>query len=259
MGTAITRECCLITVAALIASPAWGQERDHRRAFGSTRPAVAESLLSVLYPSAHYKWAPDLQVQDTNGSFTHVQFSGLTVNTAPDGSLLGATGIELGKKKERAIFNAKHFQKDDNSKLPTELIVFRTDAGGKISQHRKFELDSADPISEIKIIRMADGSKNGWPNLQIRYVSHISVQDSYTQIEWQALFDSNGGKTIARAPLGIVTTLRNGNELTRMFSIRRVNATQLEITDAISKTAKPYSCGDPCIVDGPTLLAQWSQ
>jgi len=44
-----------------------------------------------------------------------------------------------------------------------------------------------------------------------------------------------------------------------MFSIRRSSASQLDVTDTLTKQANQYPCSDPCIVDGPTLLAHWSK
>lgn len=248
--------CLLLSLACEV----FGQTRtkSHRDSFGDVRATIMETLLLSVYHGAQFRWAPDLELQLPKESFNPAHFPGFTFNVAPDGSLYGASGFELGSEKEQAIFESKQFRRKPAREFGAALLVFRADAKGNVTRAERFDLDPSDPMPEIKMVHAASWPGIGWPVLQVRYVSHAVAQGSYTRIEWQASFDANAGKLISRLPAGIVTQT-GSNESMQMFSIQRTDANHLQITDTLSKKVKPYSCSDPCIVDGPTLLAQWSQ
>lgn len=233
------------------------QQRSDRESFGDVRANIMESLLRSVLPGSHLKWAPMLLVEDASRHFVSAQFPGLTLAVSPDGSMHGASGLELTNDKAQAIFDSAQFRSIPSRKLPTTIVVFQADANGIVTHSRKLDLDPSDPLAEIKLLQISTWPNKGWPVLQVRYVSHIAQLNSHTRIEWQSSFDANAGSLIARLPLGMVIKERGGHDRMRMFSIRRVSPTQLDITDTLAKENRQYACDDPCIVDSTRLLAEW--
>ncbi len=243
-------------IAASVCRP-HPRQRSDRESFGDVRATIMESLLQSLFSGAQFRWAPDLQLRTSDG-FSRAHFPGLTLSVAPDGSMSGASGLELTSNKEQAIFSSEQLRQTDPSHLATKVVVFRANSKGHVEQSQQFELDPTDPLAEIKMVHTSNWPLSGWPILRIEYVSHIPSQNSYTRIEWGASFDVNASKIISRLPAGISKKSRSGEEVMYIFSIARSGPGVLQITDRLTKKSIPYQCSDPCVVDGARLLAQWS-
>lgn len=230
-----------------------------REAVGNERTAILESLLAALFPEAEVRWAaPKMVLHGAGGEDRPVEFAGFTYRGGADGGWEGATGYEVGSAKEEYIFNASRFRSAGGQQFPTPFVVFRTHSDGRISEFKKFILDRSDPVSQIKAFELQEWPRGGWPVVRIQYVSYYQRPGSFIAIEWQALFDSGEGRLTERLPAGIVQSFKDGREEIHVFVVERINPSQLRFVDSVSKKAVEYSCVDPCIVDGPKLLQEWT-
>ena len=164
---------CIIPFASCAGTiaPA-AQEPSNREAFGSLRATIMESLLRSVFPGSQFKWEPDLDVQDDKGNFVHAEFPALTIQPQTDGSILGASGIELAGEKEKIIFEARRFRSFPTRNLPTTVVVFKAGANGNVTLAHKVDLDPSEPLIEIKSLHVSDWPSGGRPLLQVRYISH---------------------------------------------------------------------------------------
>lgn len=245
----------------IVAGTVFGQMRPgaRRRAYGDTRASVIESLLTTFYPGAQVQWDPALMVQ-LPGASPHLVQVPVYIRGAATGGLEGVASIEWQKQKETFIYNAKHFKPNGKKELlSTQLIIFRADLKGHLTTYKTIDLDPLDNFTEIKTFSIEDWSDKAWPTLHVQYDSHIVSPGIFTTIEWQGTFDANTGQFLERLPFGISKQVKNGPKEIHMFSIARSNPSTLEIADQLTKKVNPYECGDPCVVDGSTLLSQWER
>ena len=243
------------------ASRVFGQHaagRSYRDAFGEPRASLMESLLAIVYPNVAIKWGPTLMIELSPGKAQRVQFPGFVFKPLGNTSLIGATGIEVGDEKAKLVFQSSHFQQTSSGQFPSLLVVFLANLNGQVTSQKKMSLDPSDPLSEIKLIQVGDSAAGTWPFLTVQYVSHVTDSATATDIEWQALFDPNTGKVVRRVPSGIHMRSKDRKEALAMLKMQRVDASTVSFMDLLTKKTFTYSCADPCIVDGPTLLATWS-
>lgn len=229
-----------------------------REAVGNERTTILESLLAVLFPGTEVRWVPNVVLYGAGGEDRPVEFAGFTYRGRPDGGWEGATGYEVGSGKEEYIFYASRFRAAGGQQFPTPFVLFKAHADGRISEFKKFILDRSDPVSQIKAFELQEWPSGGWPVVRVQYVSYYQKAESFTGIEWQTLFDSGEGRITERLPAGIVQKLKDGRESIHVFVVERISPSQLHFIDSVSKKAVEYPCADPCIVDGPKLLQEWS-
>jgi hypothetical protein len=232
--------------------------RTFREAVGNERATIVESLVVALFPGAEATWAPNIVLHRAGGEDRSVEFAGFTYRKRADGGFEGATGFEIGNDKEQYIFNASRFRTTGNACFPTAFVVFRAEQGGRVSDFRKFTLDSSDPVSQIEGLELKEWPNGRWPVLRIQYVSYYQQPGSFIAIEWQTLFDSDGGRVTERLPAGIVQSSKDGREEIHTFVAERVDSSRLHFIDSASKTTVDYSCADPCVAEGPRLLQAWT-
>ena len=232
--------------------------RTLREAVGNERATIVESLLAALFPGAEARWAPNLVLHAAGGEDRSVDLAGFMYRKRPEGGWEGATGFELASGKEQYIFNASRFRATGAAHFPTAFVVFRIQPDGRIGDFRKFTLDNSDPVSQIKVLELKEWPNGRWPMLRIQYVSYFQQPGSFIGIEWQALFDSDGGRITQRLPAGIVRTLKDGTEEVHTFVAERADSSHMHFIDSMSKATVDYSCGDPCVVEGPRLLQAWT-
>jgi len=225
-----------------------------RNSFPEPDATLRESLLLALFPGAQFIWSPELKVKVAGSEPRVVQFSGFNYLLGDDGNFNGVTGLDLGKAKEDYISRSRNFRQSDSKSFPASLIVFSAAQSGHILSFKKFTLDPLDMLASVKSVELTK-----WPMLRLGYESHFPTADSFTTIEWDALFDAKGGHFVSRRPRGIQRKLKNGEEQIHMFTMSRLSPSQIQITDVLSKQTVPYPCSDPCVIDGPTLLSQWPQ
>ncbi len=248
-----------ILVLMVVSHSAFGQtSHNHRAEFGELRATVMESIISRIHPGSRFQWDPDLRIQ-IGRRLREVTFPGFTLIATSDGRFEGATGIEFGNDKEEFIHDEEHLKSAAPQKFATDLVVFQTDARGTVSQLKIFPLDPSDPLTKVKLIEVKGWPLNSWPAVRIQYVSHFTMPDSFTKIEWNAVFDTNNGRFVSRLPLGITRTTKGGAEEIHPLALSRKDPNTLRISDEVAKTVSEQSCSDPCVVDGPTLLRQWAQ
>jgi len=229
-----------------------------REAVGNERATLAESLLAALAPGAEVKWTPTPFLHVAGAEDRPVDLAGFTYRKRPNGGLEGAAGVEIGSGKEQFIFNASRFRVTGGARFPTTFAVFRTGPDGRISDLRKFTLDNSDPVSQIKVLELQEWLDGHWPMLRLQYASYYQQPGSFIGIEWLALFDSDGGRITQRLPAGIVRNLKDGTEEAHTFVAERTDSAHMRFIDSMSKAAIDYSCGDPCVVEGPKLLQAWT-
>lgn len=244
-------------LAAAASSFAQMKPGDRRKAYGQRAPLM-EAVLAALYPGAQVQWDPafTLQLPGQQPRMVEVPVSmrGNPVTGGPD----GIASVEFDGAKEQYIFQAQSFQRADSPVLPTVLIVFRADAAFHITKYKKILLDPGQPCSELKTMSIHDWPpQRDWPTLDIQYDTHIARPGSFTTIEWHSLLDASTGQFINRLPFGITRRVRGGPEQMHPFSLRRVNASTIDIGDFMSGATHRYSCSDPCVVDVQTLVSQW--
>jgi len=229
---------------------------DFRKAYGEARAGVIESVLTTLYPGAQVRWDPYLAVQMPGENPRMVEVP-VYVRGAESGGVEGVATVDLEGKKEKFIFEAKAFQRDDHPVFSTVLLVYRTDAALHINKYKKLLLDPADPLTEIKTMNIQDWSQKEWPTLEIQYDTHVAARDSFTTIEWHSVFDANSGQFISRLPFGISRKVRGGPEQSIPFSIGRITSGTILLKDRMGWGMHLYHCSDPCVIDGPALLSKW--
>jgi hypothetical protein len=230
---------------------------DVRKAYGEQRASIMESLLQTLYPGAVVQWDPYFTVQLPGENLRQVALP-VYVWASPTGGLQGVATIEFDGQKDRFIFGAQNFRRSEAPNLPTDLIVFRSDAAGHIQTYKKLPLDPDEPLTELKIVTLKDWSHTEWPTLEIQYQTHRPSSSSFTTIEWRALFDANSGHFISRLPLGISRKIRGGGEQFFMLGLGRISPSTIEIADRLSRQTRQYECSDPCVMEAETLLAKWN-
>jgi hypothetical protein len=231
---------------------------DVRKAHGEPEASLIESVLAALYPGVQVKWDPHLTLEMPGEKPRLAEVPVVMRGNAATGSLEGVATVELDQKKERAIFEAKGFRRTDVPTLPTVLVVFRAEMSGHVfKKYKTFMLDSAEPLTEIKTMSIQDWSTTEWPTLAIQYDTHVMDRNSFTTIEWHAIFDANSGHFISRLPFGIRRTIRGGADQQYIFSIGRKNPSTLEIADRFGGATHQYDCSDPCVVDAHKLLSLW--
>jgi len=158
------RQVTILIVSLMIATiPPFCQTRkSNREAWGAQRASVIEGVLVKLYPGSQVKWDPELTVEIPGNVPQAVEVAGFHLKLTPSGNFEGATGIELGKIKEQFIHNSKNFRSPDNRNFPTDLVVFRANADGQVTQLSKFALDPSDPLAKIKILEVQE-----WPGQRL--------------------------------------------------------------------------------------------
>ncbi|HVI07305.1 MAG TPA: hypothetical protein VND65_03325, partial [Candidatus Binatia bacterium] len=67
------------------------------------------------------------------------------------------------------------------------------------------------------------------------------------------------GSFQARIPAGMSVLQKGGEETQSLFSVHRTGPSQVAIEDGSTGKTIDHSCGDPCVVDGRTLLDQLSR
>ena len=253
-----------LTSGVLTALLAGGLIQTASAANGGPSAKARESLLSNLYPGERYQWTPNqkLKLEVSPEHFQRVLFPSLALDGG-GGEFYGVSGIEVGTDKRDYIRAIQSFQAPPPTgrRFLTTLVVFRTDSSGNLLQCSKLlTLDSSDPLAEIKILHPPrHWPSSGWPRVYVQYQSWMPSRGSYTVVEWRAWYDPNTKRIVARIPIGIVTDFKDGRELMRMFVLRRVSPSEIQITDGLNNVTKPYACGTPCVVDRAALLAQWGQ
>jgi hypothetical protein len=229
---------------------------DRRKAYGEARASVIESLLAILYPGSKLDW--DSQLLHIPGENPHLFEVPVYVRgSQANGGLEGVASVELDRKKEEFIFQAKRFQQAENRVFPTLLIVFRADPSGHIEKYKKFMLDPKEPLTQIKDFSIQDWTTQEWPKLNVQYDTHRAGPDSFTTIEWHAVFDAASSQLVSRMPFGITRKVKGGAEQPLGFSIARTSQTQITIRDRWSEEIHTYDCSDPCVIDADMLLSQW--
>jgi len=233
--------------------------KTRREALGSQRATQMETLLQSLYPGATVEWEPELAVRLGSQAPIPIDVGDFKVNSQPDGSLTIATVVEAGTAKRDYIEKVKKFQVTSPQAFTSTIVVLRTDASGKTVDLKKAVLDPNDPVTKINWFEVQKWSPTGWPVLRLAYESYTLGSDSLITIDWDSLFDAATGSFLARIPSGIEVMKKNGEQTGELLSAHRSSPTQIELTGNFTKKVIIYTCGDPCVVDGPTLLAQWAK
>jgi hypothetical protein len=240
-------------------TPALSQaQASARQGLGEPRASIMESLLRSVYPRKSFKWDPGLMLEVTPGHFQKIQFPGLVLKAFDSTTLHGATGLEIGDDKALFIFESRRTTQASHPPFVTMLVVFDATTEGRITQFKKFSLESAEGASEIKLLHLQDAASTGWPLLQVQYMSYYGVSGRQFQIEWQASFDPNNEKFISRLPAAIVVRSPEGEEDFEILQVRRVDSTTISITDSVTDKTVRYECGDPCVVTGAALVKLWA-
>jgi hypothetical protein len=256
LGTCAT--ILFFCILAFRSGEVWGQTA-FREAVGEERATMVESLLGALVPGAKAKWSSHMAMRDAGGEERLVDFAGFTYRKRADGGSEGATGFDTGGQKEKYIFNASRFRTNGNAHFTTDFVVFRARPGGQVSDFRKFILDDSSSVSQVKAFELQEWPDDRWPILRLQYVSYYQQPGRFIAIEWQSLFDSDRGKLTERLPAGIVQSFEDGREEIHTFIAKRTNPGHLQLIDSVSKLVIDYSCEDPCIVDGSSLLKEWDR
>lgn len=231
---------------------------DVRKAYGEPRASVIESVLTTLYPGAEVVWDPSLTVRLPGEKPRIVDVPVYVRGSAANGGLEGIATIELEKRKEQFIFEAQNFRRTDQPVFPTELIVFRADMAGRIQKCKRFMLDPAEPLTEIKVMSIEDWSHNEWPTLHIQYDTHRVRQNSFTTIEWHGTFDVNSGTFTSRLPFGFSRQTKGGVAQLYFLGLGRVDAGRIVMENRFRGDRRVYACSDPCVMDADTLLSDWN-
>lgn len=228
---------------------------DSRKAYGNDRAAVAESVLTNLYPGAEVRWDPTLTVL-IPGQKPHTADVPVVVRGNEKGEMEGVASVELDGQKGKFIFEAKNFQPSDNPVFSTVIVVFRADATGHFEKYKKFMLDPGEPVTEIKNMSIQDWpAQQEWPTLVIQYDTHVAAPDSFATIEWRSLVDANTGIIVKRLPYGISRRVKGAAPQVFGFSMVRDTPTTIQITDHFNGSTQQYACSEPCVVDRQMLLS----
>lgn len=236
-----------------------GQTKSRRAAMGDERAAEVETLLTTISPGATVIWDPELAIR-VGSQLIPVDMEEFKVTPQADGSLWGVAAFELGPSKKDYLSQLKKFQPVNSQSFPTTLVVFRTDSSRRtITAWKKFDLTPSGQPSRVQILHVQNWPATQWPAVSVQYTSYFPSGDTLTAIEWYSIFDANTGSFRSRMPAGLVITQKDGSSGTEIFSIRRLDSSNIEIEGEISKRAITYPCADPCVVDGTTFVGRWGQ
>ncbi len=250
----------LILVTISISAMNVAQEvKSRRQAYGVERAGEVEALLHSLYPNAVVEWDPVLAIRQGSGASTPVDVGNFVTRHEPDGSVLGATMLEVGDAKRSHIEKLKSFRVSDIPTFTTTMIAFRIHRSGQPVEVKKILLDPYDPLSRVTWFEVKNWPVGGWPQLRLRYESYKISPGGVTILEWDSLLDINSGSFLARLPSGIVTYRKDGDPTQEILSLQRTSPTEVEIISGAGRKEARYPCGDPCVMDGDTFLAQWPE
>jgi hypothetical protein len=231
---------------------------DRRKAYGPRAP-IMEAVHAALYPGAQVQWDPAFTIQLPGQQPRMVDVPVYMRGNPVTGDPGGIASIEFDGTKEQYILQAQSFRRTDSLVLPTVLIVFRADAVLHIAKYKKLLLDPGQPCNELKTMLIHDWPpQKEWPTLDIPCDTHIAHRDSFTTIEWHNLLDANTGQFISRLPFGISRKVRGGSEQMYPFSLRRVNASTIDIGDFMSGESHRYNLLQPLrrrCPDAPVAVA----
>ena len=167
--------------------------------------------------------------------------------------------MEVGTAKSDYIGKLDKFQQTDNQAFTTTIVAFREDSSGRISDLKKATLDPDDSLTKVNWFEVQNWPAGSWPVLRLRYTSYLQGGASLTTIEWDALLDIATASFLSRMPSGIFVSQKSGEQTGDILSAHRVTSAQIAIVGNTTKKTIAYSCSEPCVVDGPTLLALWGQ
>jgi hypothetical protein len=257
-GKAIISTLMIVGMAA--ATALYGQAVKSRRdAYGVERAGQVEALLHALFPHARVEWDPVLAIRQGSGPAMPVDVGNFVATRGDDGSLNGVTSLELGTAKASHIDKIKKFQSSDGQAFDTTMVAFRLPPSGHPMELKKVALDPYEPLTKITWFEVKSWPSAGWPVLRLRYESYTYSADSLTAIEWDSILDMATGAFAGRIPAGILTLHKDAEREEEVLSSHRTGPGQVEILGAATKKVISYHCGDPCVVDGPTFLAQWAR
>jgi hypothetical protein len=250
----------MVGIGISVAAAGYAQEvKTRREAYGAERAGQVETLLHALFPNDKVEWDPVLAIRQGSGTLMPVDLGNFVATRHEDGSTSGVTALEVGTAKARHLEKIKKFQSSDGSVFSTTMVAFRTPASGQPLEIKKVPLDPYDPLTRITWFEVKSWPAGGWPVLRLRYESYTASRDALTVLEWESLLDMATSSFLGRIPTGILTLRKGGEPMEEMFSTRRISSTEVEIVGGATKKVISYPCGDPCVVDGPTFLARWSQ
>ena len=250
-----------LVISSFFIAPVVSSQRvkGRRAATGVERAAQVETVLKAIYPEAAFQWDPDLAIRVGSGPLTPVDLTGFTAARQSDGSVNGVTGIEVGTAKLDYIDKLKKLQSISTRNFQTTIVAFRIDSSGHISDLKKISLDPSDPITKIEWLAIQKWPVGGWPSLRLDYSSFIRETNSLGMIGWDSVLDMATGSFLARIPTAVAVIHKGGQQANDIVSVRRSSPTQIQITGNSTKKVIDYPCTDRCVVDGPTLLRDWSE
>ena len=108
-------------------------------------------------------------------------------------------------------------------------------------------------------MHLSDSAASNWPILQVQYDSYVADSGPSVHIEWQASFDPNLNEIISRVLTAIVMRSDSGQEEAHLLTTQRVDPSDIQITDVLTKKTVLYPCTDPCVVIGPDFARLWTQ
>jgi hypothetical protein len=243
-----------------IATAAYGQPvKGRREAYGAERAGEVETLLHSLFPNAKVEWDPVLAIREGSAPPTPVDLGNFTATRESDGAISGVAELEVGTAKAGHIEKLKKFQPSEGRVFTTTMVAFRAAPSGQAVEIKKVALDPYDPLTRITWFEVKSWPAGGWPVLRLRYESYIPSPDAVTVLDWDSVLDMATASFLGRIPAGILTFRKDGDPLQEAFSTHRTSSTEVEILGNATKKVVNYPCGNPCVVDGRTFLARWSQ
>jgi hypothetical protein len=253
-----------VSVAIFISTAGYGfgqraEIKGRRAAYGAERAGQVETLLHALFPGAKVDWDPVLTITEGSQPPTPVDVGNFVATRHSDGSVTGVTALEVGTAKETHIQKLKAFQSSGGSTFTTTMVAFQIPPSGQPVEIKKVLVDPYEPLTRITWFEVKNWPAGGWPQLHLHYQSYTAQDGTLTAIEWYALLDMATGSFLARTPLSIEIFRKNAEPTQEILSSRRTSPTEIEIAGSATKKVATYSCGTPCVIDGPTFLARWSQ
>lgn len=233
-----------------------GQTTDWREAWGEPRASLIEALCRTLFPNSQFQWG--LHFKLIRKGAGPVQLNLPAYSQRRVGNLWqGFTGVEMGAGKADFLAKAQTFAPIQARKFITEIVVFLAGADFHIIDYKRFELDPDEAIKRVTAMYIKQWPEGKWPILRVTYQSYYLAPQSFGSIMWTAQVDANTGFVIGKVPISIMKKHRDGSSQEDYLSVKRINASQIEVTGGLTGKTFKYPCAQICAINGQSLFDSW--
>ena len=219
---------------------------DHRTQFGNAPATAMEQFAAIVAPGFVLEWTSKVWLVSADGRH-EIYFPGLAQQPTNEGWLL-ATGFSFPDGDKEAATVLAQFPK---------VAILRTDARGNLIEARYGVVDAEARDVQITSIEIGTAANDGWPLLQVRYRGTYVSGDVSGVIDWAAVLGGDRLVAVERLPLQIKKVVAGSGPTVDGVRARRTSDGLVELRAATRSAVVRLPCSDPCLLQGPSLVAEW--